>query len=166
MREAILIYFTGEQNAGLVAAIFAFLGLAAAGWMREGRSSLRPLAITLAIAASLDLALGIGLFVRTGPQVERLVAQLASEASAFYTAEAMRMTRVQRSFVFLEYAWVGLIVASVVSALALRKRRPALAGVALGLFLNFAFLLVFDLVAERRGATYLAAIEQHRQQSD
>ena len=162
MREAILTYFTGEQNAGLVAAIVAFLGLAAAGFLREGRSSLRPLAVTLAIAALLDLALGVGLFVRTGPQVERLIAQLGSEASAFYTAESTRMTRVQRSFVLLEYAWVGLIVASVVAAVALRKRRPALSGVALGLLLNFVFLLAFDLVAERRGATYLAALEIHR----
>ncbi|MFN2567681.1 MAG: hypothetical protein ABR499_22025 [Gemmatimonadaceae bacterium] len=34
-------------------------------------------------------------------------------------------------------------------------------GVALGLLCHAAFLLAFDVVAERRGAAYLAAIESH-----
>lgn len=163
MREAILTYFEGEQNAGLVAAIFAFLGLAAAGFLFERRASLRPLAITLVVAAILDLALGAALFFRTGPQVRSLVAQLASEERLFYAAETLRMIRVQKSFVILEYAWVALIVACLAAALTMRKRRPAISGVAFGLLLNFCFLLAFDLVAERRGAAYLTAIQQHRQ---
>jgi len=39
------------------------------------------------------------------------------------------------------------------------KHRIGLSGIALGLLINAALLLAFDLVAERRGAVYLAAIE-------
>jgi len=34
-------------------------------------------------------------------------------------------------------------------------------GIALGLLLNASFLLAFDLVADRRGAVYLAALQQN-----
>jgi hypothetical protein len=68
------------------------------------------------------------------------------------------MARVQRAFVVGEYVEVAVIVAGARAALAL-KHRVAVAGVALGLLLNAALLLAFDLAAERRGAASLAAIE-------
>jgi hypothetical protein len=77
-----------------------------------------------------------------------------------YDDELARMQRVQRNFVAIEYAEVVFLVLSALAAVAL-KRQPVVVGIALGIVVNAAFLLGFDLVAERRGAIYLFAIERH-----
>jgi len=51
----------------------------------------------------------------------------------------------------------ALMIVSAVVAIT-QKGRPGLTGVALGLLVSAAFLLAFDLVVERRGEAYLAAI--------
>ena len=63
----------------------------------------------------------------------------------------------QRNFVVIEYVELALIILCALVATT-QKGRPALTGVALGLLVSSAVLLAFDLVAERRGATYLAAL--------
>ena len=97
------------------------------------------------------------MYLRTDPQVGRLVSQLGAEPARFYTTEAARMARVQSNFVIIEYLELAFIVVSAVVAIA-QKGRPGLTGVALGLLVSGAFLLTFDLVAERRGEAYLGAI--------
>ena len=67
------------------------------------------------------------------------------------------MIRVQRNFVVIQYVEVAVIVLAAIIALA-QKSRFRLSCIALALLLHAAFLLAFDLVAERRGAIYLAAI--------
>jgi hypothetical protein len=59
------------------------------------------------------------------------------------------------------YVELALIVVSALISVA-PKSRPSLTGIALGLLVNAALLLAFDLVAERRGAAYLTAIEGNR----
>lgn len=71
------------------------------------------------------------------------------------------MSRVQRNFVVIEYVELVIIVATAVAAVLL-KTRPGAAGVALGLLISAAVLLAFDIVAERRGTAYLAAIAAGR----
>lgn len=68
------------------------------------------------------------------------------------------MIRVQRNFVVVQYVELAVIAIAAFTAFA-QKNRFWLSGIALGLLLHAALLLAFDLVAERRGATYLAAIE-------
>ena len=53
-----------------------------------------------------------------------------------------------------------LFVAAIVAVA--RKGSYTVTGVALGLLINAAILLAFDLLAERRGAVYLAVIEAAR----
>jgi len=71
------------------------------------------------------------------------------------------MTRVQRNFVVIEYVEVAIIIVSAVVAVA-RENSHTVIGVALGLLINAALLLAFDLLAERRGAVYLTVIEAAR----
>ena len=71
------------------------------------------------------------------------------------------MVRVQRNFVVLEFIWLPLMAASAAVALT-QKSRPALWGAALGLLIQAAVFLAFDLVAECRGAAYLAALSARR----
>ena len=123
----------------------------------QPRWGLRSFAVTLGVFALIEIAIGIGLYLRTGPQVTNLLAQLGSDSARFFAEEGARMTRVQRTFLIVQYVEVAVIVTASIAAIAL-KQRLMLSGVALGLLVHAAFLLAFDIVAERRGATYLSEI--------
>src|SRR5262249_2309329 len=127
----------------------------------DPRLELRSFAITLGVFALLQLAIGIGLWLKTGPQVEALPAQLSSDLPRYFAEEGARMVKVQRNFVILEWAWLALIAVSAVVAVA-QKERAGLSGVALGILINVSIILAFDVIAERRGAVYLQAIESAR----
>lgn len=159
MQDALTIYFDGEKHAGLFLAGVGAAGVIAAAVMfSRGRADFRSFAVTLGVVAVAQIALGIGLYLRTGPQVSRLMGQLGSEPARFQTDEGARMMRVQRNFVVIEYVEVVLIIVSAVAAVA-GKNRPGLAGVALGLLIGAACVLAFDIVAERRGGVYLSALD-------
>lgn len=85
------------------------------------------------------------------------------EFGSFQDAIPNLLVRVQRNFVVVQYIEVAVIVIAAITAFA-QKSRFWVAGVALGLLLNAALLLAFDLVAERRGAAYLAAIHTQAQE--
>jgi hypothetical protein len=158
MRDALMIYFNGEKNAGLFLAGAGVAIVAAAAVLFRARSDFRSLAMTLGLLALAEIALGVGLYLRTDPQVSRLVAELGSDAARFSSDEGARMVRVQRNFVVIEYVEVAIILVSAIAAL-VWKGRPGASGVALGLLISASFLLTFDIIAERRGALYLHAVE-------
>jgi len=157
VQHAMTVYFDGEKYAGLLLAGAAVAVVVVAAIMFRAGGTVRPFAITLGTLALAEIVLGLGLYLRTGPQVKRLDEQLRSDSPQFYAAEAARMSRVQRTFVAIEYAELSIIVATAVAAVFL-KARPGLAGVALGLLVTASVLLAFDLFAERRGADYVIAI--------
>ena len=158
MQDALMVYFDGEKNAGLLLAGIAVAVLIAAAIMFRARLDLRSFAVTLGVLAVAQMALGVGLYLRTDPQVIRLVEQLRSDATGFHSTERARMTRVQRNFIVVEYVELLIIIVTAATAV-FQKTRPGLAGVALGLLISASLLLAFDLVAERRGAGYLASLD-------
>lgn len=157
MQESLVVYFNGEKYAGLLLAAIAVAMMVAAIIIFRAGAGFRSFALTLVIAAIAEIALGVGLYVRTGTQVSRLEEQLRRDAPAFYAAEAPRMARVQRNFVIVEYVELALILVSALAAVAL-KTRPGPAGIALGLLIAASMVLAFDVFAERRGAEYTAAL--------
>jgi hypothetical protein len=159
MLDAMTVYFDGEKYAGLFLAGIAAVTLMAAVIMFRAGLNLRSFALTIGVLALAQIALGVGLYLRTGPQVSGLVEQLGRDAGAFRSAERVRMTRVQRNFVVIEYVELMAIIATALLAIS-QKARPGVSGVALGILINAAMLLAFDVIAERRGADYLAAIDR------
>jgi len=157
MQPALTLYFDGEKYAGLLLAAIALASLAAAIVMYRASHELRAFALTIAIVSAAELALGAGLYARTGAQTNRLVQQLANDPNAFYSAEVQRMDRVQRNFVVIEYVELSIIIAAAIIAVSL-KHRAGLTGVALGLLIPASMLLAFDIIAERRGAEYVSAL--------
>jgi hypothetical protein len=151
MHDSLMVYFDGEKYAGLFLAGLGIAIVAAAVILFRARADFRPFAITLAVLAVAEIALGAGLYLRTGPQVARLMAQ------ADYTDEAARMVVVQRNFVVIEIVELALIIVCAAIAVT-QKGRVGVTGIALGLLIHAALLLAFDLLAERRGAVYLVAI--------
>lgn len=161
MQDALTVYFDGEKNAGLfLAGIAVGLMVATVAMYRAG-PNFRAFAATLAIVALAEIGLGVGLYLRTGPQVRRLEEQLRSDAASLYAAESARMARVQRNFMVIEYAELIVVIVAAATAVLL-KTRPGPSGVALGLAISASVLLAFDVFAERRGAEYVNAIEGNR----
>lgn len=157
MHAAILEYFTGEKYGGLLVALIGLGGLIAAAVLFQPRWDLRPFAVVLAVMGLLELTVGLGLWLRTGPQVDQLLALLGSDPARMVADETARMTRVQTNFVRLEVVWLVLIATA--AAIALTQRgRPVLWSASLGILLHASLLFVFDSIAERRGAVYLSAL--------
>ena len=157
MNEALASYFEGEKSAGLALAAIGLLMAGAAGAFLSLRAQPKAFAYTLLVWAALELAVGVGLYVKTDPQVARLASLLADQPAEFYESERPRMATVQRNFVVLEGVWLVVIIASAVLAV-WQKAQPAVSGIALGMLVNTAVLLVFDIMAERRGSTYFDRI--------
>src|SRR4051794_19255726 len=111
---ALHTYFDGEKNAGLLLAGIGLAILAGAVAIFPARYELRPLAWTLLVFGVAELAIALGLYLKTGPQVAHLLSQLAEEPAAFFAAERPRMVHVQRNFVLLEIFWVSLIAVGAV----------------------------------------------------
>lgn len=158
MQNELVTYFNGEKDGSLLLIGIGVLGLAAATLFMQERWGLRSFAVTLAVFALFEIGTGIGIYVRTGPQVGNLLAQLGSDAALFFSEEGTRMAKVQKTFFLVEYVEVVVIAIMAITAVA-QKNRFWLAGIALGVLLNVTLLLAFDLAAERRSATYLGAIE-------
>ena len=159
MKESLLAYFEGERNGGLVLASVGVCGVVFAGVLSMERWNLRTFAIALAVIALLELGLGVGLYVKTGPQLAGLVDKLASEPASFYASEAARMAKVQRNFVWLEVLWVLLALGAGLLAV-FKKTHPTPLGIGMALAMHATVFLAFDLVAERRGALYYAALQE------
>jgi len=157
MHDALLEYFTGEKYAGLLVACLGLLGLLVAGFLFQPRYELRPFAVVLALMGLLELTVGVGLWFKSGPQVDQLLALHTSDPARMFADEGARMTRVQANFVRLEIVWLVLIAVTAVIALT-QRGRPVLWSASLGLLLHASFLFVFDSIAERRGAVYLNAL--------
>lgn len=154
MNQAIETYFHGEKYGGLVLAAVGVVMLVTALVFFPARHELRAFAITAGVWGVLQLAIGVGLFFKTDAQVAALVAQAPS---AMLQTERPRMEKVQRNFEVLEVVWVALVIVGALVGWRL-KDHHAVAGVAAAIVINAGVLLMFDLVAERRGATYLAAL--------
>ncbi|MFN0062693.1 MAG: hypothetical protein ACKVPX_09270 [Myxococcaceae bacterium] len=160
MQSALTTYFTGEREGGLLVALVG-AGLLAVAALLVGRGDLRPFAVTLGIWGFLALSVGVGLTLKTPAQVAGLLNQLGTDAQAFFAAEAPRMARVQRNFEILERIWFLFILVG--AWVALRwKTHATVNGIALGILVGASVVLAFDIIAERRGAVYLKALEQER----
>jgi len=156
LADALTTYFDGEKSAGLV---LVGVGAIACVWavvVRRGVSDAAGMFWPVVVIGALQLAIGAGLAARTPSQVAGLRAQMASAPSEMLAAETQRMQKVQRSFVVIEVVELVLLVVGV--ALALGFKGTYRAEVGMGLALQAAVMLVFDLLAERRGALYLAAL--------
>ncbi|MGH7710059.1 MAG: hypothetical protein ACREOG_02185 [Gemmatimonadaceae bacterium] len=158
MQDALMIYFNGEKNAGLFLTALGIICLATAALFYQARWEMRSFAVTLAIIALVELAIGLGLYLRTGSQAIGLLAQLGTDAAGFLPGRG-RMARVQRNFVVIQYVELAVIVIAAVVAVS-QKSRFWVSGIALAFLVHASLLLAFDLVAERRGARYLALVRE------
>lgn len=65
MQDALTVYFNGEKYAGLMLAGIALAVIIAATIMFRAGAGFRAFSVTLGIVALAEIALGIGLYLRT-----------------------------------------------------------------------------------------------------
>jgi hypothetical protein len=153
IHRALTTYFDGEKNAGLMLFGIGLVVMTGAMVLFPSRWELRSFAVTLAVFGLLEVVIGAGFYLKTGPQVARLLLQLTNEPAVFYAVEGSRMAVVQRNFVILESVWLAFLAGSGIVAF-WQKRNTTISGIALGVLFNVAVLLAFDIIAERRGDRY------------
>lgn len=160
LTASLAAYFEGEKYGG---AVLALLGAAALTWgaivLRRGAGDLRGVLWPVMLVGALELAVGAGLYARTDAQVATLLAQHTREPADFLRDEGARMVKVQRNFVWIERVEVLLLLVGVALALT-QKGSPTVWGVGTGLVMQAAVMLAFDLLAERRGAAWLDALQR------
>jgi hypothetical protein len=155
-------YFDGEKREGVAflgAGITAF-GAGAVLFSRRTAFA-RGVAWPVVSIGVIQTAAGIIVHSRTDAQVARLDAQLATDPMALRASELARMQRVDREFVLLKWAELGLAAAGVgVTTIAIAAEEETLEGVGVGLTIQSTAMLLLDLFAAERASTYTDALER------
>lgn len=164
MAEDVQTYFGGETRAAVSVAAVGLVATAVSATLllhgREGQSPgisplLRGLSVPLGVLGLAQLTLGTALYLRTGPQVNRLLMQLQSDPATFAREELIRMTRVNGNWPLYRLVEVALIGAGAgVAGYGFVNRIDVAVGLGLGLALQVAVMMVVDAFAERRAHLY------------
>lgn len=149
-----MVYFEAEKQAAVIIGSLGVIAGIFAAYLWLSANSFKAMGWPLIIIGLAQIAIGVGLFIRTDPQVAKLHEGLRVNPQATTESEVARMTKVNRSFKVIEAIEVVVILVGVLLALFFRSRNLALASVGMGLFLQAAVLLVFDLFAEHRALVY------------
>ena len=152
-------YFDAEKAGGLLLAVLGIAGLCLASYLWLGRSSFKAMAWPLIVIGLIEVGIGVGLAIRTGPQVQALEAGLQDTRQQTAASEIQRMSRVNRSFRVIIRVVIVVMVAGALVAFVLRGTNLDWTAVSLGLVLQAAILLAFDVFAEQRAHGYVRWLE-------
>jgi len=152
--SALATYFQGERTAGWFLLALGVCGLGFGLWLHRGGGALRAMLWPMALVGALQIAVGLGLALKTPSQVATLEASLAADPVAARSHERARMEAVMARFRTI--LWVELAVILVGLALTLQHDRPSWQSLGAGLVVQGGVMLAFDLFAQQRGVPYLA----------
>jgi hypothetical protein len=155
MNDPLTVYFTGEKQAGALCLALGVVALAFSIWVWRSHAPFRAMAVPVVLISLVQLGIGGTLVARTERQVGTLKADLAREPAAARAQELTRMDRVNASFTAFKILEAVLIAAALGMALAFRGR-PAVTAVGLGILVQAAVMLAFDVFAEHRAHVYTA----------
>lgn len=163
-------YFRKEKRGGAV-----LMGIGApavalgGGLLAQDRPLFRGFAYPVLIIGAVELAGGLLFYLRTDAQVRKLEAGFRSSPVETQTAERRRMRRVNLQFALIEGFELTLLLGGVAMAVAGGALSPqtlsidnkeTLIGVGLGIALESAGLLTFDLFASRRAHAFTRSLER------
>lgn len=158
VQEQMVRYFAEEKAESW---LFVLVGVAAIGlavWLVRTGSGYRGMAWPLVGVGLIQLVVGGAVLLRTDGQVAGLLVELARSPAAVRAVEVPRMEVVMRNFQLYKVIEIALLAVGIALTYAFR-RKEVLYGVGVGLVLQSSVMLVLDLFAERRGDTYLEALQ-------
>ena len=161
MTENMKRYFAGETRAAWFAMGLGLASLAGGGLLASRSQNFsRGLGYPLLILGLLEVSVGAGLYLRTGPQVENLEKQIVDDPRGYKTLEAERMRKVNSRWLI-----INIIEALVFSAgtgtavIASKNNNDLFTGVGISVATQAVILFVFDHFAEARALIYEMNIE-------
>lgn len=155
-------YFRGELDLASVAmGLGAGSGYAGGFLLARATDASRAAAVPILTVGVAQIAIGLGLLVRTGPQVRELDSQIAKTPEAYGATEGERMAEVVSRFaIFRAIEAVLLVGGAGTAALGAVLQEDLAIGAGLGLGVQAGVVLVLDAFAEARAERYLEHIRQ------
>jgi len=160
LRDEMRTYFDGEHRTGVLATGLGLASLGAGiGLYASGGATRQGFAVPVMVMGALQLALGLGLSLRTPRQVKRFEAQLDDAPAAFAAEERARIARVNSRWwlyrvVEVTVAFSGIAVAGIGGV----TQTDAAVGVGFALVAEAVVMLLIDHYAEARAHRYEGAL--------
>jgi hypothetical protein len=155
-------YFRGELDlASTALGLAAGSGYIGGALLARATDASRAAAIPVLVVGVAYAGIGIGLFVRTGPQVRALDEQIAGAPKAYGKEEGARVERVLSNFVVFRAIESVLIVAGAgTAAVGAVVEEDRAIGAGLGVAAQASIVLALDAIAEARAERYHEAIRE------
>jgi hypothetical protein len=157
--QPLFSYFDAEKQGAMLLLVIGIASVALATAVLAWRGAYAGAGVPFVALGVLAVGIGSGVWARTDHQVALLGAQMREAPAEALRTELPRMQRVRRTFLMAQIFEIALLVAGVAVAYLYRDRQFGFA-FGVGLIAQAAFLLVFDLIADRRAAHYLTYLKQ------
>lgn len=154
-------YFQAEKKGGFIAMIVGIVACAVGGGvlLSAGAPFYTGISIPLVVIGFFQIIAGAVVARRSDFQADDLEKMLAESPTEFQALESPRMTIVMRNFVLLKWVEIAFIALGLVLIL-LNQETNFPKGLGVGLLVQGLFMLLFDLIAEKRGEKYLAFVQK------
>ncbi len=154
--EPISSYFNAERTESIIFIVIALVALIASCWFIIALKTpfFIGMAISLTLIAALQLIVGLTIYQRSPIDNERVQQMVRSAPDQLQSEEVVRMNVVIRNFKIYLGVELILLIISLIS-LKFFTSGSLIQGSALGLALQAIFTAVLDLIAMKRGESYL-----------
>src|SRR5262245_14893565 len=155
-------YFGGElELAAIACGLAAGSGYVGGVLLSHATDATRSAAVPVLVVGLAEAIIGIGLLVRTGPQVRKLDARIAGAPKSYIAEEGARMERVLANFVIFRTIETLLLVGgATTAALGGVFEEDRAIGAGLGVTAQATIALALDGTAEARAERYHEAIRE------
>lgn len=153
--NAVTKYFTGEKIQCSIGIAFSLIsiGIALYFFLKSDKPFYIGMAYPFIIIATLLLIICVGVVLRSSNDIVRVNAFYALDPNRIKTEELPRMQTVLRNFKIVIWAEIAFIVAGA-ALFFLMPSSSRWQGVGMGLIIQAAALLLFDIIANSRGKIY------------
>ncbi|MBT8219989.1 MAG: hypothetical protein KJP00_09190 [Bacteroidia bacterium] len=164
MSEFITKYFRGEKRESylFISAGFLFIILSYYGFFVSQEDLHNGAAIPFGLIGLIQVVVGANIAYRTDNQLIGLLKLFSEDFKAFEDAEKSRMGSVMKNFTWIKRIELGLFLVGVLLLLLAMNGTIStiMLGVGIGLLIQCALMLVFDLFAELRAREYLREMDR------
>jgi hypothetical protein len=149
-------YFEGEKLGGWLLVGMGVAGLGSGGVLiTQDSPTARGASYPLLGVGAVHVLAGLFVNLSSRRRITRFDDQISKDVDAFVRGEEKRIKGVRTQFLILKITEVVLIAGGgAMIAIGERSDRPRLTGIGIGVAIEAAATLVFDIVAARRAARY------------
>ncbi|MEJ7626410.1 MAG: hypothetical protein WKF35_06085 [Ferruginibacter sp.] len=158
--QRVVNYFKAEK---LESAIFVVVGIIAVVisiyfLVKLQQPYYNGMAYALIAIALLQLTVGASVYLRSDKDIARVNQMIASNPDQISTIEKPGMEVVMKKFVLYRWIEIAQIITGIILFFSF-QHGSSWKGLGLGMMITGGLMLLFDLVAEKRGHTYLAFLQ-------